>query len=237
MLKNVLFDARRLFYNLNGPWYRRGLAEMFGSRRYSHPALFGMDRRLTELMPSRNGVFVEAGAHDGYTQSNTYFLERYLGWSGVLVEPVPELREKCEKRRPRSRVVGCALVGPGHPPQATINFGDLMSTLGDANYAEGGLAVTGRAAYAATVPAKTLSSVLDEAGVETPDVIVLDLEGHELDALRGLDLDRHAPRFLLIETMDRAKMQPQFDALLGSHFEFAEPVSDFDLLYRRRTSV
>jgi hypothetical protein len=83
--------------------------------RYSQPALFGMDRRLEALMPWPGGTFLEAGAHDGYTQSNTYFLEHHRGWSGVLVEPVPELRAKCERRRPRAQVFGCALVGPGTP--------------------------------------------------------------------------------------------------------------------------
>jgi hypothetical protein len=31
--------------------------------------MFGMDDRLAELVPRDGGVFVEAGAHDGYTPS------------------------------------------------------------------------------------------------------------------------------------------------------------------------
>ena len=35
------------------------------------------------------GTFLEAGAYDGEDLSNSLFLERELGWTGVLVEPDP----------------------------------------------------------------------------------------------------------------------------------------------------
>ncbi|HWX52310.1 MAG TPA: FkbM family methyltransferase [Solirubrobacteraceae bacterium] len=234
-LDGPLTGARRLFYNLDGPWYRRGIAEAAGSKRYSRPALFGMDSKLESLMPHRGGTFFEAGAHDGYTQSNTYYLERHRGWSGVLVEPVPELRAKCARRRPRSQVFGCALVGPDHSDEdVTVHFGDLMSTVGASDHAAGGLAVVGRSPYSVSVPARTLSSVLDQAAVGPLDLMVLDLEGNELEALRGLDLDRHAPRHLLLETLERGSQQPALDEQVDSHYEFVEALSDFDLLYRLR---
>ena len=99
-MNRPLRAARRVFYTSDGPWRRRGLFEAIGSRRYSRPALHGMDRLLEGLVPARPGLFVEAGAHDGYTQSNSYYLERFLGWQGLLVEAVPELFEKARSRRP-----------------------------------------------------------------------------------------------------------------------------------------
>lgn len=232
---SAIHRARRQFYNLGGPWYRCRMFEVLGSQRYSRPALFGMDRRLAELLPRDSGVFVEAGAHDGYTQSNTYYLERHLGWSGVLVEPVPELHALCTRRRPRSQVVNCALVGPNFNDEIVeVQFGDLMSTIGaDGTHAAGGLEITGREAYSVAVPARTLSAVLADTGLTSIDLIVLDLEGRELEALAGLDLERHAPRHLLIEALDRTTQQPILDAALTPRYEFAVALSDYDLLYRR----
>src|SRR3954469_21340764 len=112
LLGRALTAARRAFYNLDGPWLRCRLFEALGSRRYSWPALNDLDRSLQRLLPDRPGTFMEAGAHDGYTQSNTYYLERFRGWHGVLVEAVPELHAKAARRRRRSRVVQAALVGP-----------------------------------------------------------------------------------------------------------------------------
>ena len=233
---SVLTSAKRAFYNADGPWRRRGLFEALGSRRYSRPALHGMDARLESLLDRGSGVFLEAGAHDGFTQSNTYYLERFRGWHGVLVEAVPELHAKAARRRPRSHVAQCALVAPELAGgTVTVSFGDLMSTVGtDGGHATGGLRNAGRAGYTVEVPARTLTQVLDEAGVSAVDLMVLDLEGHELDAIRGLDLDRHPVGHLVVEMLDMERQKPAFDALLGDFFDFAEQLSPDDALYSWR---
>jgi len=231
----LLDPARRAFYNLGGPWQRARLASALGSTRYSHPASGGIDTLLASLHPG-GGVFVEAGAHDGYTQSNTWFLERHCGWSGVLVEAVPELYERARRRRRGSQVFNCALVGPDREGELVpIRFGDLCSSVGAApEHVERGLGPSRRRSYTVEVPGRTLSSVLTEAGVGRPDVLVLDVEGAELDVIAGLDLDRHAPAHMLVETNDRAAQQPGVDAALASHHEFVRAVTAVDLLYRRR---
>jgi FkbM family methyltransferase len=233
---SLVTSAKRAFYNADGPWRRRGVFEALGSRRYSRPALHGMDARLEQLLGRDGGVFLEAGAHDGYTQSNTYYLERYRGWSGVLVEPVPELYAKAAERRPRSHVAQCALVAPEQAGDTvTIAFGDLMSKVGDdGSHAVGGLRNAGREGYEVQVPARTLTDVLDEAGVEAVDLMVLDLEGHELDALRGMDFDAHPVDHLVVEMLDLGRQRPAFDALLGERFAFVEALSADDALYSMR---
>lgn len=214
------------------------MCEALGSQRYSFPALFAMDRQLAELMPEDGGTFVEVGAHDGYTQSNTYFLERHRGWSGVLIEAVPSLAARCARRRPRSQVFCCALVGADYAKsQATVRVSDLMSAVDaddDAHTREAGEPnVELQTQTTVAVPARTLSSVLDEATIGPLDLIVLDVERRELDVLTGLDLDRHAPRYLLIEALEPEVMRPRYDEVLGSAMRFARELSPYDLLYER----
>lgn len=36
---------------------------------------------------TNNGIFLEVGAADGVTLSNTLFLERERNWTGLLIEP------------------------------------------------------------------------------------------------------------------------------------------------------
>ncbi len=232
-----LTRARRAFYTAGGPWYRARLAERLGSRRFSRPALHDLDRRLEPHLPPGPGVFVEAGAHDGFTQSNTYYLERFRGWRGLLVEPVPELHAKAAARRPRSHVAHAALVGPGFgAPTVTVRFGDLMSTLAEADpaHAAAGLETAGRAGYEVEVPARTLGALLDEAGLDRVDLLVLDVEGRELDALAGLDLERTAPGLVLLELLDLDAQRPAADAALGDRYAFTGALSPWDALYRRR---
>src|ERR1700737_1153698 len=38
-----------------------------------------------------NGVFVDVGAHDGVSLSNTFFFEKGMTWTGICVEPIPDV--------------------------------------------------------------------------------------------------------------------------------------------------
>jgi len=56
------------------------------------------------------GVYLEAGALDGVTLSNTYFYEKCLNWTGILIEPSPASYARLEKKRPNNlllNVTGC----------------------------------------------------------------------------------------------------------------------------------
>jgi FkbM family methyltransferase len=217
---------------------RRRLFEAVGSPRYSHPAAHELDRKLERHLPGEGGVFVEAGAHDGFAMSNTYYFERFKGWRGVLVEPIPELYRRCVEERKHAQVFNCALVGPDHAGETiTMRHGGLLSLVAGAQgsdetdlaHARTGAADT----YEVDVPARTLSSVLDEAGVGEIDLLSLDVEGYEPEALSGLDLDRHAPRYVLVEMLDPVRTRDRIEELLADRYELAEEVSPRDVLYRR----
>ena len=109
---------------------RRRAFESVGSRRFSRPAHAGIDAQLQRYLPDRPGVFVEAGANDGYTWSNTYYLERWRGWRGVLVEAIPQLAAECRTLRTRSQVFDCALVSDAVPGgTVTMTYADLGSLI------------------------------------------------------------------------------------------------------------
>lgn len=89
-----------------------------------------LDRRLIEHLPSQPGVFVEAGANDGVSQSNTYALERRFGWEGLLIEPLPKLAEWARKTRKKSIVLQTCLVTPTQAGQVVLLRDlDLMTSV------------------------------------------------------------------------------------------------------------
>lgn len=75
------------------------------------PALDRIDEQIGERFDHK-GFFVEAGGNDGCTQSNTYWLEKSLGWKGILIEPIPYLAAQCRQRRLNSQVFEAALGRP-----------------------------------------------------------------------------------------------------------------------------
>jgi len=58
-----------------------------------------------------DGIFVEVGANHPVNRSQTWFLES-KGWSGVLIEPNPDLCELLRDQRPKSRVFQVAVGEP-----------------------------------------------------------------------------------------------------------------------------
>jgi len=223
---------------------QRRRLERRGDFSLSRPALYEMDRQLEELFAGHVGFFVEAGANDGYAQSNTYALERIHGWRGLLVEPTPELHREAVRERPSSTVVRAALVPPDFPDrEVTLHYGGLMTIVRGVHDSADGDRAWVAAAHAVaqeepehefTAPARTLSSILDEVGAPPIDLLSLDVEGFEGPALRGLDLDRHAPRYVLAEVGDDKARRAAIEEALGDRYAYVRHLSPFDVLYERR---
>ena len=84
--------------------------EFFSLLRKRSFALNDIDRKLKPYLNFKNGFFIEAGANDGITYSNTLYFEKYYNWSGILIEPIPELVKRCRVNRPKCIVEQYALV-------------------------------------------------------------------------------------------------------------------------------
>lgn len=212
---------------------RRLLFEGLQRSRFSRPAINGLDAKLEQYLPDKPGFFVEAGAHDGFTASNTYFVERFKGWTGVLVEPIPALYRKCVHERPRSKVFNFALVRKGGPKEVSMVYRGPRSGLADCEGAHEDMATSHldwERTYEVRVPARTLTSILDEAGAGHIDLLIMDVEGYEVEALRGLDLSRYAPTLMLIETNGA---QRELQALFADRYELVGDLSPKDSLYKR----
>jgi len=141
-----------------------------------------------------NGFFVEVGANDPYHGSQTWHLEQ-SGWTGILVEPQPDLAEKLRASR-KARVFAVACSSPDRAGSVMRLYVSGAFSSFDPN-----LAVTGvRPEGAIDVPVRTLDQLLEEVDAQRPiDFMSVDVEGHEIEVLRGFDFARWRPRLILLE--------------------------------------
>ena len=143
---------------------------------------------------SAPGYFVEVGANRPLEGSQTWHLEE-RGWSGILVEPQPRLADELRRTR-KARVFAAACSSPKNAGQRMrLHLAGALSSLDRDRMAPGA-----RPEGVIEVPVRTLDDILREARAPLPlDFLSIDVEGHEIEVLRGIDLPHWQPRLVLLE--------------------------------------
>jgi FkbM family methyltransferase len=196
-----------------------------------------IDYKLKPYLNYKNGFFIEAGANDGVTFSNTLYFEKYKKWTGVLIEPIPKLAEKCRLNRPGCITEQVALVPKKYKEpyiemiycnHMSVVKGAMKSEVEQLSHIKKGAEIQNVETYELKVPAKDLSAIIDKYSIRNIDFLSLDVEGFELSALKGIDFDRHKPTFMLIE----ARYRKEIEEYLNSIYEPIAEFSEFDVLYK-----
>jgi len=172
-----------------------------------------IDRALYRLMGINNGFFVELGGNDGLNQSNSKHLELFRGWRGVLIEPFPKNFHRMAKNRsPKSHFINAACVSfEFEESEMLLSYSNLMTTplLGESDIADRSLHANmgsdflpaSESVHTFKAEALTLTKILDDCRAPNLiDLLSLDVEGGELEVLKGLDHKRYRFRWMVIES-------------------------------------
>jgi FkbM family methyltransferase len=184
---------------------------------------------------TRPGFFVECGAFDGVTESSCKFFEETLNWTGINIEPSPPIFRQLEINRPKSVNLNVALSDKRgtalfsqviHP-----EFGDLC-TNGSLHHTTEHLQllIQGGCKFEEyEVRTITWFELVKYFKIQTVDLLVLDVEGTELDVIRGMEKCSVLPKILCVEhshvnNPDELKLPLE---RLGYKFDFSSFVNSF----------
>ena len=174
---------------------------------------YGQDTFVGDvLFRGRKGVFVDVGARDGAINSNTMYLEA-LGWTGLAVEPHPDLFAILAKTR-RCRCVNAAA---SNVEQEAVEFVKYL----EQPFGNSGLLSTfpDRSRLAKVkheiikVPCAPLSKLLGD--IRLVHYLDIDVEGHELEVLQGIDFDAVDFRVIGVECMEATPKMQTYDTFLA----------------------
>lgn len=136
----------------------------------------GQDKWVVEFFHGkRDGYFVDIGAYDGKQISNSYVLEKELGWNGLCIEPSIVMFNKLRKNR------SCQLVCRAAYNENTVVMFDEIGVSG---------CIHPKGKF--KVQANTMDVILSEVNApRVIDYISLDTEGSEYKVLQGFPFDKH----------------------------------------------
>ncbi|CAL7935565.1 unnamed protein product [Xylocopa violacea] len=154
------------------------------------------------LQDKINGFFVECGAYDGETRSNTLVLERFLNWTGLLVEADPlNFSKMLMKNRKAYLTPTCLAVEP-YPSVNSFLMANNVGRLHELNDSDINLPNSPDVAHSGlhiSVQCFPFHHLMAALNVTTVDYFSLDIEGHELKVLKTIPFDKINIKTLSVE--------------------------------------
>lgn len=173
----------------------------------NYKSQFGQDQILNQLFQNKkHGVFVDIGAHDGITLSNSYFFEKELEWTGLCIEPLPKVFEQLKKNRSCIVVEGAAWsedttkqfrIVEGYAEMLS-GFVDTYNPLHEKRIQDEVAAMGGTITDVA-IRCYDVNRLLLKYNLEDIDFLSIDVEGSELDILKSIDYNKIKIKVVLAE--------------------------------------
>lgn len=168
---------------------------------------YNQDKFLNEVVffNKKEGFFIDIGAHDGMSFSNSLFFERVNGWSGICVEPNPSVFNKLVSNRKSINLNVC--IGSENKKVKFTQiegYSEMLSGITekyDDRHIErinNGILIKGGKKSEIEVNMITLNDI-DELKNKKIDFISIDTEGNEFDIVSSINFDLLDVKSLVVE--------------------------------------
>jgi FkbM family methyltransferase len=167
----------------------------------------GQDRFIDEYFGQKeNLTFLDIGAHDGVTISNTVFLEKHRIWNGMCIEAQPSEFEKLQSNRNCICVNVAVSNFEGETDFIYVEgYANMLSGISDdynkthMERIKGEVNHYGGKINTIKVPVKRLQTVLEEHNMLNIDFCSIDTEGSEFNIVQSIDFDKTNIKVFIIE--------------------------------------
>ena len=149
---------------------------------------------IWKLRNKSKGFFVEFGADNGILNSNSYLLEKQFSWEGILVEANPLINSDLKKNR-ACKIRNYAMTNRSNE---VINF-EIRKDRQHSRILKNknNKCKNSKIIQVTTI---TLNDLLEKYKIKRGfELLSIDIEGNELDVLKGFDIKYWKPKIIIIE--------------------------------------
>lgn len=150
---------------------------------------------------TRPGIYVDVATNHPISISNTYFFDRCLRWHGICVEANDEYYEPIFLERSCRLVPTCVGSKEGEVVQFGM-YGGLGGILGGTYKSMKRFHMQNNT-YAKQLRCATMRSVTSMFSIREIDYLSLDVEGHELEVLKGFDFEKVKINVMTVESAQK----------------------------------
>ena len=177
---------------------------------------YGQDFLVHLLMNGRSGFYVDVGAKDGKSISNTFMLEQH-GWRGICIEPHPESFAALTAQRKSINLNLAVSDKPGHLDFVQVLSGPTGNSGLLSTYAHRGKLETLDHSII-RVKSETLADILTKCNAPSHiDYLDIDTEGHELQVILSIDFSSVTFGIIGLEAKRESHSFVEISKLLASH--------------------
>lgn len=163
----------------------------------------------------RDGFFLDVGCSYPVRGSNTYYLEKHLGWTGIGVDALADYESQWKKERPNSLFLAYLVTDRSGNRETFFKSPGLGLSSTNQELASGKLFGARLDTQELQIDTITLNDLLDREAVTKIELLSMDIEGHEPKALAGFDIERFQPELVVIER----SVTPARNRLIRRYFE------------------
>ena len=210
-------------------------------KRYS--ARGNIDKSLIDIVNKRSGFYLEVGAYNGISESVSLRFEKELKWSGLLIEPNPLHFKYLKKNRSNNICLNFICLSKEYlKKKLYIKNLNLMSHIVDdknkiyfKDYPIERINLLAKEANLGNFKSyeckiEMLENIFEKFNINIIDLAIIDVEGSELELLKGINFEKIKINYFCIESYNFEKLN-QF--MINKNYEFLKKLHREDYVFKR----
>jgi FkbM family methyltransferase len=180
-----------------------------------------IDKKLKKIIgeKKRNGFFLEIGAYNGYSESVSLRFENEFGWKGLLIEPNPIHFKYLKKNRSYNICLNLICLSKKFLKKKLFikNLNQMSYIVDNDNkpyfndYPTDRIKNLAKDSFSGNFKkfkctVETLENIFKKLDIKKIDLAIIDVEGSELDLLKGINFNNVDIRYFCIESYNFKKL-------------------------------
>ena len=205
-----------------------------------------IDNLLKDLIKhKKEGFFLEVGAYNGFSESVSLRFEKELKWKGLLIEPNPVHFKYLKRNRPNNICLNLICLNKDFlTKKLFIKNLNQMSYIVDNNdksyfthYPVEKINNLAKETFSGnfeklSCKVETLQNIFREYKIKKIDLAIIDVEGSEMELLKGIDFSEVDIEYFCIETYNFKELNM---FMINQNYTFIKKIHKEDYVYKKNS--